>query len=143
MNVEMYVLGEPIPKGSYHMQRRGGKTWIVPGSNANMKNRMDEWAFRVKSHAERSARANGLTAPCDGPIAADVTFYMPRPKSAAKRIHCAVRPDLDKLFRGVFDPLIGIVVTEDSRIVSLSGRKVYAGAESPVGALIKIWSVGS
>jgi len=141
MNFEILVLGIPEPKGSYHMQRRGAKSWIVAGSNANMKNRMDEWAFRVKTHAERSARANGLAAPCDEPLAADVTFYLPRPKSAAKRIHCAVRPDCDKLLRGVFDNLIGIVMTEDSRIVNLSGRKVYADDENPPGAHIHVWSV--
>jgi hypothetical protein len=37
---------------------------------------------------------------------------------------------------------MGVFFTEDSRIVNLSGRKVYADAESPVGALIRIWSVG-
>jgi hypothetical protein len=37
---------------------------------------------------------------------------------------------------------MGIVFTEDSRIVSLSGRKVYADADSPPGALIRIWTVG-
>lgn len=141
MNIEIVVPGVPEPKGSYHMQRRGGKSWIVPGSNANMKNRMDEWAFRVKSYASRSAHANAILRPADGPLAADVTFYMPRPKIAAKRIHCAVRPDLDKLFRGVFDPLIGVLLTEDSRIVSLSGRKVYADADNPPGAHIRVWSV--
>lgn len=143
MNIVLVVPGTPEPKGSYHMQRRGAKSWIVAGSNANMKKRMDEWSFRVRTYAERSARANGLGAPYDGPIAADVTFYMPRPKSAANRTHCAVRPDLDKLLRGVFDPLMGIVFTEDSRIVSLAGQKVYAddSRERPAGAIIRVWSV--
>lgn len=141
MNIEIVVPGVPEPKGSFHVQRRGAKSWVVPGSNANMKNRMDEWAFRVRSYAERSARVHGVTEPHDGPLAADVTFYLPRPKSAAKRVHCAVRPDCDKLLRGVFDPLMGVLYTDDARIVSMSGRKVYADDDNPPGALIKVWSV--
>jgi len=72
----------------------------------------------------------------------DVTFYMPRPKSVPRtRIHCAVKPDVDKCLRGIFDPLKGILISEDSRIVGGSFKKVYADAESPAGALIRIWSV--
>jgi hypothetical protein len=37
---------------------------------------------------------------------------MPRPKSAAKRLHCAVAPDLDKLVRGCLDPLKGVVIED-------------------------------
>jgi Holliday junction resolvase RusA-like endonuclease len=142
MNVELYVNGVPEPKGSKHLQRRGGNVWMMDGGSGKAMLRLKEWAFRVHQHAERTAKANGVIEVYDGPIGADITFYLPRPKSAAKRIHCAVKPDLDKLFRGALDPLMGVFFTEDSRIVNLSGRKVYADTESPPGALIKIWSVG-
>lgn len=141
MNVEMYVPGIPEPKGSKHLRRFGAKVWMMDGASGKAHRKLEEWAFRVKSHAERSAKANAIEAPTDGPVGADVTFYMPRPAAAKKRIHCAVKPDLDKLFRGVFDSLKGILISDDSRIVQLSGRKVYADDESPVGAQIRVWSV--
>lgn len=141
MNFEIVVAGVPEPKGSKHLRRFGIKVWMMDGASGKAHRKLEEWAFRVKSYAERSARANALPGPSDGPIAADLTFYMPRPKSAARRLHCAVKPDLDKLFRGALDPLMGIVFTEDSRIVNLSGRKVYADAENPPGAHIHVWSV--
>lgn len=114
---------------------------MMDGGNGKAMLRLKEWAFRVRTYAERSSRVNDLGPPTDGPIAADITFYMPRPKSAAKRIHCAVKPDLDKLCRGAIDPLMGVLMTEDSRIVSLSARKVYADDANPPGASIRIWSV--
>lgn len=141
VNVELIVPGVPEPKGSKHLRRFGTKVWMMDGSSGKAHRKLEEWAFRVKTGAERTARAHGVEV-YDGPIGADVTFYMPRPKSAAKRLHCAVKPDLDKLFRGVFDSLKGVLISDDSRIVSLSGRKVYADDESPPGALIKVWSVG-
>lgn len=141
MNAEIIVPGVPEPKGSKHLARRGNKIWMMDGGSGAAHRRLEEWAFRVKSYAERSARVNELGAPADGPVAADLTFYMPRPKSAAKRVHCAVKPDLDKLCRGAIDPLMGVLMTEDSRIVSLSARKVYADDENPPGASIRIWSV--
>lgn len=135
------VPGDPQPKGSFHVQRRGTKVWAVPGSNANMKNRMDAWAHVIKTYAAATMRANGLSGTVDGPLAADLTFYLARPKSAPKRLHCAVKPDLDKLVRAAIDPLVGLAISEDSRIVSLSARKVYADDENPPGAFIHVWSV--
>lgn len=114
---------------------------MMDGGNGKAHNRLKEWAFRIKTYAERSVRVNEVLALCDAPIACDLTFYMPRPKSASKRVHCAVKPDIDKLCRGAIDPLIGTVLTEDSRIVSLTAKKVYADSDNPAGVWIRIWSV--
>lgn len=141
MNVELMVLGVPEPKGSKHLQRRGESVWMMDGGSGKAMGRLKEWSFRVRSYAERSMRANGLSGVLDAPFAADLTFYMPRPKSASKRVHCAVKPDLDKLIRGVMDPLTGVVVSDDSRLVQVTARKVYADTENPPGALVRLWSV--
>lgn len=141
MNLELFVMGIPEPKGSKHIRRRGAKVWLMSGGNAAAHERLVEWAFRIRTGAERSMRANGAPGLCDEPIACDLTFYMPRPASAKKRVHCAVKPDLDKLCRAVFDPLIGVVITEDSRVVQLTARKVYADAENPAGVWVRLWSV--
>lgn len=136
------VPGVPEPKGSKHIRRAGAKVWLMSGGNARAHDRLTDWEARIRFYATASMRVNGSPLPCDAPMAADLTFYMPRPKSVSKRrVHCAVKPDCDKLARGAIDPLIGVVITEDSRIVELIARKLYADAENPPGVLIRLWSV--
>lgn len=129
--------GDPVPKGSFTRTKTGGFFW----GRGKGHERHLEWAHRIKSGAERSVHANHIESVCDEPFAADLTFYMPRPKSASKRVHCSVKPDLDKLVRGALDPIVGIVVTEDSRMVQVTARKVYADADNPAGVVMVIWSV--
>lgn len=137
--LDIIVPGVPEPKGSFTRTKNGGFMW---GSGGKSHERLKEWAHRVKTYAQRSARVNGITEPSDDPIAMDLTFYMPRPKSAPKsRYHALTRPDLDKLCRLVGDALIGVIYTEDSRIVQLSSRKVYADAENPPGVSISVRTV--
>lgn len=62
----------------------------------------------------------------DGPVIVEATFYLPRPKNAAKKIFPAARPDLDKLQRAVGDALAGVAYTDDSRIVDWVPRKRFA-----------------
>lgn len=71
-------------------------------------------------------------APIDAPVDLTVTFYLPRPRSAPRRVlFPATKPDLDKLTRAVGDALKGIAYTEDSRIVDLHIRKRFAIASPP------------
>jgi Holliday junction resolvase RusA-like endonuclease len=51
-----------------------------------------------------------------------------------------VSPDLDKLIRAVGDSLTGTVITDDSRIVRISARKLYAEGIEP-GATISVKSL--
>jgi Holliday junction resolvase RusA-like endonuclease len=75
--------------------------------------------------------------PLDQPVELIVNFYMPKPVSV-KRSLPSVAPDLDKLIRAVGDALaIGGVYTDDSRIVRISARKVYAQGIEP-GATIEV-----
>ena len=76
--------------------------------------------------------------PIDEPCELIVNFYMPKPASV-KRSLPTVSPDLDKLIRAVGDSLTdsGIVV-DDSRIVRISARKLYAeGIESGATILVR------
>jgi len=140
--VLIVVPGVPEPKGSVKLIRRGAHNVPIMGGSFAGHERLKEWAFRVASYARRAMAVNAILEPQDGPLAVDVTFYLPRPQSAPKRrIHALTRPDLDKLLRGALDPLKGIVIVEDSRIVSASCRKLYAGPDDPPGATIHVWSV--
>jgi Holliday junction resolvase RusA-like endonuclease len=76
-------------------------------------------------------------APIDEPCELIVNFYMPKPASV-KRSLPTVSPDLDKLIRAVGDSLTDSgVVVDDSRIVRISARKLYAIGIEP-GATIEV-----
>lgn len=62
-----------------------------------------------------------------GPVIVAITFALPRPQSAPKRVtHPTKKPDLDKLARLVCDGLTGILFADDAQIVDLRCRKVFA-----------------
>jgi Holliday junction resolvase RusA-like endonuclease len=74
----------------------------------------------------------------DEPCELIVNFYMPKPKTVT-RLLPSVSPDLDKLIRAVGDALTDSgIVTDDSRIVRISARKLYAeGIQSGASILVK------
>jgi crossover junction endodeoxyribonuclease RusA len=78
--------------------------------------------------------------PLDEPVELIVNFYMPKPKSVDRPLP-SVAPDLDKLVRAVGDALaIAGVYADDSRIVRISARKLYAQGIEP-GATIEVRTV--
>jgi Holliday junction resolvase RusA-like endonuclease len=75
--------------------------------------------------------------PIDEPCELIVNFYLPKPKTVDRQLP-SVSPDLDKLIRAVGDSLTDSgVVTDDSRIVRISARKLYAEGIEP-GATIQV-----
>jgi len=73
-------------------------------------------------------------------VSVRVEFILPRPKSV-KRIYPAVKPDLDKLLRALFDGLHCSghkLLADDSLVCNCQCSKRYLiGTESP-GALITV-----
>jgi Holliday junction resolvase RusA-like endonuclease len=75
----------------------------------------------------------------DGPLAAEITFYLPRPRSAPKkRKYPDTKPDLDNLAKSAFDALEGLVFVNDSRFVEKYLRKLYG---DPPRVEIRIWEM--
>ena len=72
----------------------------------------------------------------DEPVELSVIFYLPRPKTATRKFP-EVMPDLDKLIRSVGDSLSGTIIKDDSRIIAIHAKKLYADARS-VGAVIRV-----
>ena len=73
----------------------------------------------------------------DEPCELIVAFYLPKPKTVDRQLP-SVSPDLDKLIRAVGDSLTDSgVVVDDSRIVRISARKLYAEGIQP-GATIQV-----
>ena len=125
--VSLSVTGNPASQGSHAIMR--GR--IVQVNSTKHK------AWRKAIVQEAIAILPDDWQPIDEPCELIVNFYMPKPASV-KRSLPTVSPDLDKLIRAVGDSLTdsGIVI-DDSRIVRISARKLYAEGIEP-GATILV-----
>ncbi len=72
----------------------------------------------------------------EDPVELSIIFYLPRPKTATREFP-AVMPDLDKLIRSVGDSLTGTVIRDDSRIIAIQAKKLYADSRGS-GAVIRV-----
>lgn len=129
-----HVQGLPAPQGSKRgiVNRYSGKVNMIESSK-----RVKPWRADVRAKAEAFIDQAG-GRPLEGPLALYLTFHMPRPKghygtgrnsSVLKESapqHPIGKPDLDKLGRAILDALTGVVYTDDSQVVALSLRKMYA-----------------
>lgn len=125
--VSLSVTGDPASQGSHAiMQGR-----IVQVNSKKHK----AWRKAITQTALATLPADWQ--PIDEPCELIVNFYLPKPASA-KRSLPTVSPDLDKLIRAVGDSLTDSgVVVDDSRIVRISARKLYAIGIEP-GATIEV-----
>lgn len=85
-----------------------------------------------------------------GPVIAEITITVPKPKSAPKRLTSwpitRTSQDIDHHARAVLDSLsVARVWRDDSQVVELTIRKVYPGegidALDEPGAVIRLWPV--
>ena len=125
--VSLSVTGNPASQGSHAIMY--GR--IVQVNSSKHK------SWRKAIVQEAIATLPDDWQPIDEPCELIVNFYMPKPASV-KRSLPTVSPDLDKLIRAVGDSLTdsGIVI-DDSRIVRISARKLYAEGIEP-GATILV-----
>jgi Holliday junction resolvase RusA-like endonuclease len=64
--------------------------------------------------------------PAEGPLAMELVFYFPRPKSLPKRIrHHTTRPDADNCAKAIKDALRGVIYRDDAQVVRLTISKAY------------------
>lgn len=123
--IEFVIAGVPAPQGSKTRTK-----WGVREDNPATK----PWRSAVAWEATAAMQGVELMT---GPVALDVTFFFPRPKSHYRTgkhagqlkldapIHCTTKPDADKLLRAIGDAITGIVVRDDSQIVRIHARKLY------------------
>lgn len=125
----VFVPGLPRPEGSLRHIRMGNHIRTVHASHDDLL----MWRSTVASYA---ADLWGDAPAFDDPVAVQVDFYLPRPKSAPKRQRYPHRkPDLDKLLRAILDSLTGVVLVDDARVVDVTMRKRFAET-CPIGASI-------
>jgi crossover junction endodeoxyribonuclease RusA len=130
--ITIEVRGLPAPQGS---KRHVGNGRMIESSK-----KVEPWREAVRAETQRAMRSSDVTplAPLDGPIVAWVTFRLPRPASAPRRILVPAKyPDTEKLVRSTWDAITaGGGWADDARVVELHAYKVFATPEFPPGALI-------
>jgi len=115
--------GIPAPQGSTKaFMRRGMKHPVVVADCARTK----PWRQAIVDASRDALEHHAIFA---GPVEVFVVFYLPRPKSAPRRVtEPATKPDLDKLARALFDALSAAGVwRDDSQVVHVHARKAFAG----------------
>lgn len=125
------VLGIAQPQGSMKSFRAKSGIIITKSDNPRLK----PWRQAVAAAAIEA----GLKA-LDGPVAVDITFYLPRPKGhfgarglkASAPAFPIVKPDADKVLRAVLDALTGVGYRDDSQVVhAVSGKRYCDEGQAP------------
>jgi crossover junction endodeoxyribonuclease RusA len=129
-----FVPGDPAPQGSKRAFRNQhtGRIQLTESSK-----KVGPWRERV-AIAAHNAMCSG--AVFDGAVSITLNFVLPRPKSAPKRSTppAVKRPDLDKLIRSCLDAITGVVVSDDSRVISLAAYKRIAEIGETAGCEIRV-----
>lgn len=133
--LDFFAGGTPVPQGSKNAYVRGGRAVLV---DANP--RLKAWRAQVRAAAEAAVEDAGWET-LDEPCRAYLGFTMPRPKRPRWDVP-AVKPDLDKLTRAVFDALTDAGVwKDDSRVVSMEVTKRYEDDEAVPGVWVEVESL--
>jgi Holliday junction resolvase RusA-like endonuclease len=137
--IEFFVAGDPRPQGStksYYIKKLE-RVVTTHGTKETKK-----WQLRIAMMAqqENEKRSQSFYSG-DNSLGYDLhlVFFMPRPKSLPKKKRLNTkRPDLDKLIRTVLDGLTNYIIPDDSQVVSVSARKLYAIENQPPGVRIRV-----
>jgi Holliday junction resolvase RusA-like endonuclease len=124
--VSLSVTGDPASQGSHAIIN--GR--IVQVNSSKHK----AWRKAIVQEAINTLPSGWV--PIDEPCELIVAFYLPKPKTVTRSLP-SVSPDLDKLVRAVGDSLTDSgVVADDSRIVRISARKLYAEGIQPGASIL-------
>ena len=147
--IEFTVFGEPVPKGSMRaFTRRKAGVVVGVGVAPGNEKRSGEWKARVHAAAQAVAAQGTTTRPgptpmLDGPVCMIARFWLTKPVSAPKRRRTwpMRKPDLDKLLRGLLDPLVGVLIADDARVISIVATKDYVPEGGRPGVDVRLWPV--
>ncbi len=125
--ISFKVYSKCEPQGSSRALVIGGKVRIT-SANAKLK----PFRHTVTQVAMEEVGKIGVT-PLFGkhvPVKLELVFTFRRPPSIPKRrVHCVVKPDLDKICRSILDALSGAVYRDDAQVVTMSASKIYGDVE--------------
>ena len=141
--IELRFYGDPAPQGSKSLTRYGGMREVSK--------KVQPWRASVQYATDQQYKGPVLT----GPVSIEIEFILHRAKSHWSRAigkehellpsaptHCTVGGDVDKLCRGLLDPLStrcgGNILEDDRQVVELKARKRYADRREAAGAVVVI-----
>jgi Holliday junction resolvase RusA-like endonuclease len=115
-------------------QRERQKNWPLDVQGAAflastaIANRRTEPVFGVDDEDAACVVANRLVPVFEGPVNVCARFFFPRPKNETKaerlRVFCTRKPDLDKLLRGVLDPMKKAgIYRDDAQVCGFAGTE--------------------
>lgn len=144
MTLTFTVPGVSQPKGSTRaFVPKGWTRPIITSANAKGKG----WEQSIAEAASRALADARLQPFADGPIAIDVTFYLPRPQKFCTKRYAAIdvphvtKPDTDKLVRACKDALTRVIWHDDSQVTDVLARKRYCAAGELPRAVITVTAV--
>lgn len=131
------------------LNRKTGKAFTFAGGSKIAEAKLQSWDSAVRSAALEIVGSRAAPPFVDTAMAVEITFRLARPgghwgkgKNAGKLSPSAPafprgKPDIDKLARSTLDSLTGTIFDDDSRVISLVLRKIYA-APGHEGASITV-----
>lgn len=134
LDIEFAVEGRPVPQGSmtasYNRQTKVAHVHHVQGAALAV------WRASIRESARQAMRGQ---RPEHRAIDIALVFLMPRPVSHIRlnygrqtireryvSAQVTTSPDIDKLIRAALDAMTGIVYIDDSQVVNLHAREMYA-----------------
>lgn len=137
----LQVVGVPVGQGSKkaYVNKSTGRAVVVDEKSRALR----DWRAAI-ANAARDELTRVPRPPIDGPIEVKIYFRFGSSKSDPHRFWHAVKPDLDKLVRAVFDALTeGGAIRDDARICALATKKRFASQAESVGCTIEIYPLAS
>lgn len=129
------VYGVPASQGSKKGFVVNGRVNMVEQSHKKLR----PWREEI---SDAGAKAMDGRDPLDGPLFANITFFMKRPAKPKFKDYPAVFPDVDKMTRGVLDALkMAGVIKDDARVVACMATKVFAASLEEQGCQITVGSM--
>jgi Holliday junction resolvase RusA-like endonuclease len=129
------VYGVPMPRGNLTRMPNGQMIENLsrakdPDKRRAQRERQKNWPLDVQgaSYLASTATDDRGAHVFSGPVNVCARFFFPRPKSETKaqreRVFMIVKPDLDKLLRGVLDPMKKAgIYRDDSQVCGFAGSE--------------------
>lgn len=104
--IEFFIPGTFKAKGRPRFDSRSGHAFTPKDT--------ESYEAVVRQYAKEAMAGKPLL---EGPLAAEITFIFPRPKSKKLEVYHISRPDVDNCLKTILDAMNGIVYQDDSAVV--------------------------
>lgn len=118
----------PEPQGSVKAFMIGGKPRLTTDNT-----KLKPFRSEVTRCAMLAMRDAGHELPMAGkhvPVEMTADFFFAKPDSIGKkRMYPSVKPDVDKVCRGLLDAMTGVAFLDDAQVIAVYARKHYGTPE--------------